>query len=175
MENRLEHDLFGTKPRNGGINSDRKGKENERDLCRWLEKWTGEKFARVPSSGGLRWKNTVSVCGDVVCENQDFDCIFSIETKHLKTLSVTGKQRVKSTIRTIWEKQAKPDAERAGKIPLMLLRCNGMKQGTWYFITDKTLPFDLVGYCPMDNGVLNIYSSKQITPYSKLIEHYASN
>lgn len=142
----FESDLFGHKiGGTSGINSKQKGSNNEREAAVFLEKWTGEKFTRVPSSGGLRWKNSPRVCGDVICENDSFDFKFSVETKHLKDLAVLPVLMPKSKVCTIW-KQCKKDSLRASKIPLMLLRKNGMPKGTFYVFLPSYLCKDLEGH-----------------------------
>lgn len=126
-------DIFGEGYRQP-INQKKKGNRNELVVCKILEKWTGSPFSRVPSSGGLRWKNNKSICGDVVCTDESVYFPFSVETKHLKELTVRKYLRTNSKVFTIYQ-QAKRDAERAGKIPMMLLRCNGMKEGEyWVFV-----------------------------------------
>ena len=127
---RIEHDIFGFKPRREGINSKQKGNRNELEVCKWLEKWTGEPFTRVPSSGGMRWKNAPNVCGDVVCEDIDFNFAFSVETKHLKKIPLEGDLLERSKVFTIMQ-QAISDAERANKKPMLILRSNGMPKGKY--------------------------------------------
>lgn len=125
---RLEHDLFDTKPRKSGINSKKKGNQNELQCAKFLKEWTGLEFNRVPQSGGLRWKNSEGVTGDLVCEDRSFP--FSVETKHYKSITFTPKLRENSFIYTVW-KQALQDAERANKLPIAFLRENGMKKGEY--------------------------------------------
>ena len=133
MGRTISDDIFGEGYKQP-INQKKKGNRNELVVCKVLEKWTGSPFSRVPSSGGLRWKNNKSICGDVVCTDENVYFPFSVETKHLKELAVTTYLRANSKVFTIY-KQAKRDAERAGKIPMMMLRCNGMKEGEyWVFV-----------------------------------------
>lgn len=134
----LYDDIFGVTPGSDRINSKKKGDSNERVAAKWLTDWVGVKFTRVPSSGGLRWTNTVNACGDIVCEDGDFDFLFSVETKHLKNLSIAPTLRVNSKIFTIWN-QAVTDAIRANKFPMCLLRSNGMASGTYYVIISSAL------------------------------------
>lgn len=133
MGRTISDDIFGEGYKQP-INQKKKGNRNELVVCKLLEKWTGAPFSRVPSSGGLRWKNNKSICGDVVCTDENVYFPFSVETKHLKELTVNERLRTNSKVFTIY-KQAKRDAERAGKIPMMMLRCNGMKEGEyWVFV-----------------------------------------
>lgn len=136
----IEHDLFGTEPKAKGINSKDKGDRNETALCKWLYKWTGQRFIRVPSSGGRRLVNNSSFCADVVCENEDFNFAFAIETKHYANFGFKkGKLAKNSKVLRIWSDQVVPDAKRAKKIPIMALRENYMKANTWLIFTDTKL------------------------------------
>ena len=134
----LEDDIFGWGDKPDRINSKKKGDKNELEVSKWLEKWTGVPFTRVPSSGGLRWKNTANVCGDVVCEDEDFNFPFSVETKHLKNIRFSKKLRVNSKIRSIYD-QCKIDADRANRMPMLILRENGMPKGTYIIYFDFKL------------------------------------
>ena len=131
LNRRVDTDLFGAKEQS--INSKVKGNNNELKAAKWLTKWTGCPFTRTPSSGGLRWKHTANVCGDVVCEVHDFFFPFIVETKHLKSIYITKKLRSNSELFTIFH-QACEDAERGNKHPMALLRANWMKAETYYIV-----------------------------------------
>lgn len=126
----IETDLFGYKVGQDLINSKKKGDNNERQATKWLYLWTGERFIRTPSSGGRRLENASNFCGDVVCENENFNFLFAVETKHLKKITFDPILRNNSAIFTIWE-QARRDADRAGKLPMLMLRENGMSIGSY--------------------------------------------
>jgi len=134
---RIDEDIFGDSPADT-INQKVKGNRNEINAAKWLTRWTGAKFTRTPSSGGLRWKKNSSVCGDVVCEEEDFNFKYSVETKHLARIPVpkNGKLRSNSIFYKIW-KQAEEDAERANKKPFVIVRENGMVKDTFYVVTDS--------------------------------------
>ena len=66
MPKTIHDDLFGA-PRKQLINQKAKGNRNELMVCKVLEAWVGEPFSRVPSSGGLRWKDFNNAVGDVIC------------------------------------------------------------------------------------------------------------
>ncbi len=121
MDN-IEHDALGKKK--ACINSKIKGNKNELAAAKFMTKWTGVKFARTPGSGGLRWVNSAAVCGDITCEDQDYKFPFTIEAKAYKKVGLTL-NRKNSKIFTFWE-QAKADAKRAKKLPMLLVRINGM-------------------------------------------------
>lgn len=136
----IETDIFGLDTEGfENINSKQKGNRNELVAAKWLTRWTGQPFARVPSSGGLRWANTVNACGDVICTNQDFDFPFSVETKHLKRLSLPLKLKSGSKVRSIWE-QCSEDALRAKKRGMMMLRRDNMKSGAFIVYFDFAIP-----------------------------------
>ena len=135
----IAQELFGLPVSKKSINSKRKGDDNEREVSKWLTSWTGEKFTRVPSSGGLRWKNMSAVCGDVVCENQDFNFLFAVEAKAYQKLNIKQQLGKRNLIYTFF-KQCVWDADRAGKLPLLIVRENGMKKGTFIVYFDELLP-----------------------------------
>lgn len=117
------------------INSKKKGSKNERDVCKWWKDWTSYPFARVPSSGGLRWARTSDTTGDIMCsDNKHFLRFqFSIEAKSYKDINfehtlITDRSKVLE----FWE-QAVSDGERGGKYPILMMRYNGMKKGEYFF------------------------------------------
>lgn len=129
----IADEIFGYSPKKRKINSKRKGNTNERNACSLLEQWTGYPFARVPSSGGLRWKNMSSVVGDLVCTDEDVKFKFVVETKFLAQI-FTGKSGEVTTVLKVWQ-QAENDCMRTkNKVPLLLLRDNGMPTGAYYII-----------------------------------------
>lgn len=135
----IEHDIFGTKPRKKGINSKRKGDNNERDLAKYLSKWTGYQFERVPSSGGLGWKDSVQTVGDVVCTTPNSRVPFTFETKALKKLGLNSPiLRSNSCIFKHWH-QCNREGKQANRIPLFIARDNGMKKYTWWVFMDYSL------------------------------------
>lgn len=151
----IETDFLGLEVSGTGkINSKLKGNKNELECAKMLEEWTGVRFARVPSSGGLRWANTANACGDLICEDQDFDFPFAVETKHLKSLTITATLRKNSQILSIYQ-QAIRDAIRASKCPMMCLRSNGMKKRSFIIF----VPFYLHdhGVVPLCTGEGPIY------------------
>jgi hypothetical protein len=136
----VEEELFGIKKRTQAINSKRKGNVNEARLTKILFDWTGHEFARVPRSGGLRWKNRMDICGDVINTDSDFDFPFSIETKHVASLGLKLDQpvlRSNSVVFTYWT-QCNRDAEATKKIPIMMLKYNGMPSDMYYVFIQLT-------------------------------------
>lgn len=177
MSRLIEHDIFGTVPRSKTINSKKKGDRNENDLCKtFLLEWTKQRFIRVPSSGGRRLQNNSTFCGDVVCENEDYDFLFAVETKHLKTLGLpnNGVLRSNSVIFKIWQ-QGKRDAIRANKYPLLALRRNGFPKGQYLIVVDRPLDIEHDFKGTKNAETLYAYWSKSILeniPYSKIVTYY---
>lgn len=135
---KIEEELFGIKKHTQAINSKLKGNRNELNLTKVLQKWTGHEFARVPRSGGLRWKNRADVCGDVInVEDTVFDFPFSVETKHVKSLGIALNYpnvfRLNSVVFRYF-RQCQRDADAVGKIPVLIVRSNGMKANTYYVV-----------------------------------------
>lgn len=128
-------DIFGM-PTEPSINQKLKGNKNELVAAKFLTKWTGVEFVRTPSSGGRRLRNAKNFCGDVVCCDDDYDFPMAVETKHLKQVYITETLRTNSEIYKIW-KQAERDGRRAGKHPMLMLRQNGMKAGTFYCFVSR--------------------------------------
>lgn len=135
----IEEDLFGGRKKQP-INQKQKGNRNELVVAKLLSEWTGSEFTRVPMSGGLRWKNAVNICGDVVSTDPSFDFPFSVETKHIKYLGIDwkdlnqGYQLRKNSVLYRYFEQASRDAERAGKKPLLIIRQNDMPEKEYFLI-----------------------------------------
>lgn len=117
------------------INSRAKGARAERDVAGLLSSWTGKKFAKTPGSGGLNWQSAMAK-GDVVCTTEGHYFPFCIEVKCYKDirfehalLDMTGKKT--NQIFTWWE-QASRDAKLAKKIPMLMMRYNGMPSSLYF-------------------------------------------
>lgn len=123
----LKHDLFNTPIKKKGINSKAKGSANEREAARSLAVWVGAPFVRVPQSGALRWNDGEKVTGDVICDQPGFGFPLSVETKHLDKVEVQPELRTNSKVFKIM-KQAYTDAIRVQKLPMVMLRTNGMRK-----------------------------------------------
>lgn len=118
-------------------NGKKKGSKNERELSKWWQSWTGLEFTRVPASGGLRWKKTDNISGDIVCADpkgiRKFP--FTVEAKSYQGINFEHLLLDNKNIKVLqfWE-QAKEDAERAQKEPLLFMRYNGMPKSTWFVV-----------------------------------------
>lgn len=117
------------------INGKKKGNKAERALANWWQDWSGLEFSRVPQSGGLRWQKKDDICGDIICteERQSRRFPFSIESKSYSDLKfeslILGLKSNK--VRDFWI-QAKTDANRSNKFPILFVRYNNMKAATWF-------------------------------------------
>jgi len=130
---RIEEELFDIHKGSAKINSKRKGDRNELNLAHLLTEWTGTEFTRVPRSGGLRWKDRSSVCGDVV-STEDSTFPYSIETKFYKNLGLAATKPYLRSNSVVYRfmKQAVDDAKAVNKKPILMLRENGMPKDLYY-------------------------------------------
>lgn len=125
-------------------NSKNKGNRAERDVAKWWEQFTGYEFGRVPASGGLRWKKTDNITSDVICTDDKHSrrFPFSIEVKFYKDINfehiLLGNKKCK--IREFWE-QAKSDADRGNKLPILMMRYNGMPKDQYFFCVDQRISY----------------------------------
>jgi Holliday junction resolvase len=123
------------------INSKKKGNRNERNLCKLWQIWTGWEHNRVPASGGLRWKKSDNISGDIICtEPGVYNFKFSIETKFYKDLDFVNllNGNKNCDIRDFWN-QTLSDASRANKTPILMMRCNNMKADMYFVIIEASL------------------------------------
>lgn len=140
-----------------GVNSKKKGSRNERMLAKAFEKWTGFKFARVPMSGGLRWKRTLDTTGDIMVAEQEhiFDFPFSIETKFYANIEPWKILLGQNSKLDLFMRQARDDAKRANKIPIVLFRFNQMPVSTWFIIIEFNVFKLLEDELFFENGFMN--------------------
>ena len=142
------------------INSKKKGNRNERNLTKLWSSWTGWEFNRVPQSGGLRWKKADNISGDIICtEPGIYDFKFTIEAKSHKELGfnnlLNGNKKCK--IREFWE-QAKADANRSKKIPILFMRSNGMKTDMHFVVIGFNTYKTIRRFLPNEYGRLKLNS-----------------
>jgi Holliday junction resolvase len=115
------------------INSRKKGAKNERNLCKVLQEWAKYEFTRTPASGGLRWKKTDNITGDIVCAEPNVIFPFTIESKAYKEINFEHLLYLKdTTIESFWA-QAKTDSERGKKIPILMMRYDRLPKD-FYFV-----------------------------------------
>lgn len=122
------------------VNGKQKGSRFERVICKWFTEWTGYEFNRVPASGGLRWKNAENITSDVACTDRKHSrkFCFSIECKSYKELNfehiILEKKSCK--ILKFWD-QVCNDAKRSGKLPILIMKYNGMNRGEAFVMIDN--------------------------------------
>lgn len=118
-------------------NSKNKGSRFERTVAKWFEDWTGYKFSRTPGSGG--WAKAKDSFGDIVCTDEKHSrrFPFSIECKNYKDINfehiLLGTKTCK--VKSFWD-QAVHDAGRCNKIPLLIVKYNGMPKDEGFLIVD---------------------------------------
>lgn len=165
------------------INSKKKGAKNEREICKVLQEWSGYEFSRVPQSGGLRWKKTDNITGDIICSDPKGAYRFnlSIEAKFHNDFRFEHilLPNAKVKILSFWE-QALEDAARADREPMVWMRYNNMPKGLWFIIL-RTKAFDCTkGLYSLKSPVMHIvhpdhdltvFMSSDLTtsPYKKFI------
>jgi len=125
------------------INSRRKGKRGEKIAREVLTNWTGLEFAGVPASGGLRWKKAENISGDLICTDALHRFDFSIEVKNYADINFEHllMPGIKSDIMDEFWPQCISDAERGKKIPLLMMRYNGIRPRGLFFIILKKIHY----------------------------------
>jgi len=128
----------------GKINSRSKGRRGETMACDFFHEWSGMKFTRVPASGGLRWKNTTNTTGDIIADEPNYIFPFSIEAKNMSEINFQHMiYDVDSDIKKFWG-QCWNDAKRGNKVPLLLMRYNGLKGGMFFVVMQRSFYDKLV-------------------------------
>jgi len=148
------------------INSKNKGNKGERTAARLLERWVDFPFTRVPQSGGLRWQSGRNITGDIIPEDmyQLEDFPFSIEVKTRKSIDFEDLLLPHlSEIMKFWE-QSVADAKRVDKIPMVLMRRNGMPKETFYVIIPYPIFTVISKLLNLHNYI--IYGDKIVISYS---------
>ena len=125
------------------VNSRSKGRRGEVKAKEVLQKWTGMEFHRVPASGGLRWKKTDNITGDLICGHPTHRFDFSIEVKNYREINFEHllMPQVKSIITNEFWPQCLKDADRGKKIPLLMMRYDGIRPGDFFFLVMRYLDF----------------------------------
>ena len=121
-------------------NSKRKGSKFELKVSKWFTEFSGYKFQRVPYSGANHQNRDLA--SDIMCsdERHAHRCKISIECKSYQDIRfehiLLGNKGCK--IVKFW-KQASSDANRAKKIPILVMRYNSMPSTEFFFIVDERL------------------------------------
>ena len=148
MENNLEDEFLSEvettiktqkKKRKKGINSKKKGNNNENECKKILnERFEGVTiFQRTPNSGAfvggqnfyrkeqLNEEQNLLFVGDLYCNRKDFK--FTIEHKAYAEASFWDLFNESSDLHS-WMKQAEHDAESVGKQPMLIVKYNNKKR-----------------------------------------------
>lgn len=122
----------------GKVNSRKKGARGENKAKELLELWTGKKWARVPSSGGLNWHNNIS-SGDIICVTEGHYCPFTLEIKNYSDINFNHLfYTEKPDVLKFWD-QAVRDAGRVGKVPLLMMRYDRLPKGFFFIIIPRDI------------------------------------
>ena len=137
------------------VNSKKKGSKNERNVCKAMEEWSGYEFARVPASGGLRWKATDNITGDIICSDPKGNYKFnlSIECKSYLTINFEHILLPNSKVRILdfWE-QSVEDGIRGDKEPVLIMRYNGMPASLWFVVIEFSTYLSVRDLFPNDHN-----------------------
>lgn len=163
------------------MNSKKKGNRFELSVSKWLTKWTGYKFQRTPWSGANHFNRDMA--SDIMCSDpkHQHKCNISIECKFYKDIKfehiLLGNKG--SDINKFWE-QAKRDAKRASKVPILCMRYNAMPREEFFFIISAAYarPFYKLVDKPyfsisLGNGdVLLVFMASNVLKYVKYKDLY---
>jgi hypothetical protein len=155
------------------MNARKKGQRGEKMAIAFLKKWTKMDFARTPSSGGLRWKKADNISGDIVCIERNYIFPLSIEVKFVRDINFEHllyhrpdrkSGRLVSRIEEFWM-QATADGERAEKIPMLMMRYNGMPKDFFFVVLSKLLYSAIVIANSPGKDEMGLPILKMIRPY----------
>lgn len=122
------------------VNSKKKGSKFERTVAKWFESWTGYKFGRTPGSGSFHQNRDLTSDVNCIDEKHAHRCKISIECKCYKEIKfehvLLGNKNC--DIIRFWD-QAKGDAERGKKVPILCMRYNSMPANEFFFVVGSEL------------------------------------
>jgi Holliday junction resolvase len=159
------------------MNSRNKGNKGEREAAKVVGTWTDKKFARVPSSGGLQWKNS-NAKGDIVCTEEGHYFPFCMEIKSYGEINFEHLLYLdKADVRKFWA-QCIRDAEIANKCPMLWMRYNRLPVGFFFIMIPSDIydqffhPYmedgDRVMIFPVDKLAVLTTNSLSKIPYKKI-------
>lgn len=118
------------------INARSKGKRGEAMAIEFMSQWTGMEFRRSPLSGGLRGHIADYTEGDIICTKKNYIFPLCVEVKFYEELNFNHLlYDVQSKIMGFWH-QAHDSAVRAKKIPLLLMRYNGLPKNFFFVVLE---------------------------------------
>jgi len=121
-----------------GVNGKAKGSTFERRVAKYLTTWLTEhnidgEFTRVPSSGGLRWKQNDSVVGDITLSSPTHETLCTFECKNQEKWSlwklfgyhtVPANPKGPSTLQGFWGQACSDAARTETKFPTLIMTKN---------------------------------------------------
>lgn len=117
-----------------GINRRSKGRRGEMMAVQFMKDWTGMDFRRTPGSGGLRGHVSDYTEGDIVCVKKNYIFPLCIEVKFYEELNFNHLlYDVNSKIKDFW-RQTMESAKRAEKVPILLMRYNGLPSNFFFVV-----------------------------------------
>jgi len=155
------------------INSRSKGARTEKALITFMEEWSGYEFSRVPASGGLRWRKTDNITGDIICSDDRHRCLISFEVKARKEIDFEKiiNLNVNSEILEFWE-QARNDGKRGNRIPMLFMRYNQLAPKNFFYVIleyevlerifSKMIPLPYVRIFTSDNQELAMITTETL-------------
>lgn len=140
------------------INSRNKGNRAERVAADLFQKWANKPFSRTPSSGGLQWKSS-HVKGDITCTKEGHYFPFCVEIKNHKDIDFNHLlvPKIKHcAILEFWT-QCKRDADACDKIPLLLMRYNGLSKDFFFVVLEQSFLKTITALLPNKTMTLLTY------------------
>lgn len=119
------------------INGRRKGNKAERVAAKLISDWTGHKFERTPSSGGLQWKASHAK-GDITATDEH-RCPFCFEVKSYAKIDFSHliNPKIKNPDILQYWSQASRDAGKVNKIPMLMMRYNGLPKSFYFIVLER--------------------------------------
>lgn len=160
------------------MNSKKKGNRFELGVSKWLTRWTGYKFQRTPWSGANHFNRDMA--SDIMCSDpkHQHKCRISVECKFYREIKfehiLLGNKG--SDINKFWD-QAKRDAKRANKVPILCMRYNAMPRDEFFFVISAqyaksfysiiSKPYFSITLGNTDGDVLLVFMSSNVLKHVK--------
>jgi hypothetical protein len=159
-----------------GANPYKKGSKNERVASKEVDRWTKKKFARVPRSGGLGWKTQNSV-GDIICVTEGHFCPFTFECKAYEELDFSHLLRpdIKNAdICKFWA-QAKGDALKINKVPILMMRYNGLPKSFFFLGIPYKFYRQIKTHIPNNHAQMRVNISGELVTFLDSRQFFSSD
>jgi hypothetical protein len=148
-----------------GINGRSKGNRGELIAAKVVGAWTNKKFARVPSSGGLQWKNS-NAKGDIVCTEEGHYFPFCMEIKNYKDINFEHLLYIpQPKILEFWD-QCERDAKIAKKCPMLWMRYDRLPKEFFFIVIPQYIYYTHFNpYMDKDDNIL-IWANKGLVLFT---------